>query len=47
MIINVYCQIGYQEGFPILFQDSYTPNPIVTEDLNPNYAGEELLVFIG
>ncbi len=47
IIVSVYGEIGYQEGYPVIFNDYKTLNPIVTEDLNPNYEGKELLFFAG
>lgn len=40
-------QISYQEGFPIIFSSSKASNPLVTEDINPNYDGKEIISLIG
>ncbi|MCD4664533.1 MAG: FG-GAP-like repeat-containing protein, partial [Bacteroidales bacterium] len=47
MNINISAQIPFQSGWPIIFDDICTYNPVVCEDINPNYNGKELLFIAG
>ena len=38
MNINISAQIPFQSGWPIIFDDICTFNPVVCEDINPKYV---------
>ena len=44
---HLVAQIPYQDGFPIIFETSKAIFPLVTEDINPNFEGKEILAIIG
>ncbi len=47
LITPLWSQISPQAGFPIVFEEINTFRPIVTEDINPNYPGKEIILFAG
>ena len=49
ILFNTYliAQLPYQNGFPIIFETSKAIFPLVTEDINQNFEGKEILALIG
>jgi len=45
--INAFSQIPFQDGFPVIFEDEQTLNPIVIDHLIPNTTEKQLITILG